>query len=57
MIIMMMIIIMIIIVIYIYEENKLAVKDAEDAQAALSQAVAVLESFYKELYIYIYIYV
>jgi hypothetical protein len=30
------------------EENKLAVKDAEDAQAALSQAVAVLESFYKE---------
>eukprot|EP00425_Heterocapsa_triquetra_P003074 CAMPEP_0195055786 /NCGR_PEP_ID=MMETSP0448-20130528/4383_1 /TAXON_ID=66468 /ORGANISM="Heterocapsa triquestra, Strain CCMP 448" /LENGTH=299 /DNA_ID=CAMNT_0040085497 /DNA_START=10 /DNA_END=909 /DNA_ORIENTATION=+ len=30
------------------EENKISVKDSEDAQAALSNAIAVLEAFYKE---------
>merc|ERR1719359_462467 len=30
------------------EENKKALKDAQDAQAALSNAIAVLETFYKE---------
>merc|ERR1719171_3426879 len=30
------------------EENAIAVKDAEDAQAAIANAVAVLEGFYKE---------
>jgi len=30
------------------EENKLAIKDAEDAQTALANAIAVLETFYKE---------
>merc|ERR1719454_530478 len=30
------------------KENKLAIKDAQDAQTALANAIAVLESFYKE---------
>jgi DNA repair exonuclease SbcCD ATPase subunit len=30
------------------KENKLAIKDAQDAQAAVSNAIAVLEAFYKE---------
>merc|ERR1719359_2785931 len=30
------------------EENAVALKDAQDAQAAISNAIAVLESFYKE---------
>merc|ERR1719269_5940 len=30
------------------KENTLAIKDAEDAQKAVSNAIAVLEAFYKE---------
>jgi len=30
------------------EENRLAIKDSEDAQTALSNAIAVLEAYYKE---------
>merc|ERR1719389_1274333 len=30
------------------KENKLAIKDAQDAQTAVSNAIAVLEAFYKE---------
>merc|ERR1719443_142833 len=30
------------------EENAIAIKDAEDAQAAIANAVAVLEAFYKD---------
>merc|ERR1719172_144780 len=29
------------------EENKVAIKDAQDAQTAITQAIAVLEDFYK----------
>jgi len=30
------------------EENKIAIKEAQDAQQAMAQAIAVLETFYKE---------
>merc|ERR1719333_1305905 len=30
------------------KENKLAIKDAKDAQSSLTNAIAVLEAFYKE---------